>query len=323
MDSNQLFNQTLESFIKDLLEVFPDFKDEINKLDIKKYKSANYYNFAHKNNNDISLKNEIIFSKELGFMEPIPFYKLWTQDISSKSRDNLWKYIQNLYLYSYCDVKGENVLDILLLSKKADINWSELDEEKTKIVAMFYKIKEGDINLDDETKKNEGIDAQFLPKIGNVDLFDTKIGALAKEISEDINMDDIDPEKLLSGLQGGKMDIEGSGLMGLISSIGDKVKNKMENNDMDSDNLVNEANNIMGEFNKMGGDNPLNMLNNLFKGSGGMPDLSKMNLNNMDLDRELTSKEKRNAKKKAKKKEKNSKKADKILEKALDELNKK
>ena len=123
MNSDKLFNQTLESFIKDLLFVFPDFKSEIDKFNLNNYSPKEYYLFANKYNKDISLKNEIIFSKEFEFLKPIPFYKLWTQEISNKSRENLWKYIQNLYLYSYCNVKDEEVLDILLLSKKADINW--------------------------------------------------------------------------------------------------------------------------------------------------------------------------------------------------------
>ena len=121
-----------------------------------------------------------------------------------------------------------------------------------------------------------------------------------------------------------------SGVMNLIGSIGDKVKSKMEGGGLDQDNLVNEANNIMGEFGKMGNGNPLNMLNKLFKG-GGMPDLSKMgDLNNMmnpggepQEKREPTAKEKRNAKKKALKKEQKKKveeKSDKILNKALDRL---
>ena len=327
MDSKQLFNDTLNTFYNDLLSVFPDFKEEINKFNANDYKCETYYKFCKDNSKDISIRNEIIFSKELGFLSPIPFYKLWSQSISDNSRANFWKYIQNMYLYSYCTHKDENVLDILLLSKKADINWSELDEEKTKIIAMFYKVKE-DENVTDDG--NEKVDEQFLPKIGNVDLFDTKIGSLAKEISQEINLDDIDPEKLMAGLNGGNMDMENSGIMNLIGSIGDKVKSKMEGGGLDQDNLVNEANNIMGEFGKMGNGNPLNMLNKLFKG-GGMPDLSKMgDLNNMmnpggepQEKREPTAKEKRNAKKKALKKEQKKKveeKSDKILNKALDRL---
>tara|TARA_Y100000389_G_scaffold27557_1_gene23649 strand:- start:6240 stop:7247 length:1008 start_codon:yes stop_codon:yes gene_type:complete len=335
MDSKKLFYETLESFYNDLNTVFPEFSDELKSFKIENYKINDYYIFCNEHSKDISIKNEIIFSKELKFMDPIPFNKLWTQSISETSRNNFWKYIQNMYLYSYCHQKDENVLDMLLLSKKPDINWSQLDEEKTKIIAMFYKVKEDDnVKLDDEAggKSSEGIDEQFLPKIGNLDLFDTKIGSLAKEISEEINLDNIDPEKLLSGLNGGNMDIEGSGIMNLIGTIGDKVKNKIDGGSLDQDNLVNEANNIMGEFGKMGGDNPLNMLNNLFKGGKmggipGMPDLANMA---KDMERELTAKEKKNAKKKAKKKEKKVKtknndndSPDNILNDALDELSKK
>ena len=332
MDSGELFNQTLESFYNDLLSVFPDFDKEIKQFNISQYKPSDYYRFCNEHSKDISIKNEIIFSKELGFMSPIPFNKLWTQSISDASRENFWKYIQNMYLYSYCNVKDENVLDMLLLSKKKDIDWSKLDIEKTKIIAMFYKVKEDkNVMLDDEAAASNGVDEQFLPKIGNVDLFDTKIGSLAKEISEEINLDNIDPDKLLTGFSGGNMDIEGSGIMNLIGTIGEKVKTKIDGGSLDQDNLVNEANNIMGEFSKMGGNNPLDMLNNMFKdgkmgGMAGMPDIANMAKN---MERELTAKEKKNARKKALKKEKkkgntkNEPLPDDILNDALEELDKK
>ena len=332
MDSSELFNQTLESFYNDLLSVFPDFEKEIKQFNISQYSPSDYYRFCNEHSKDISIKNEIIFSKELGFMSPIPFHKLWTQSISDVSRDNFWKYIQNMYLYSYCNVKDENVLDMLLLSKQKDIDWSKLDIEKTKIIAMFYKVKEdNNVRLDDEAAASNGVDEQFLPKIGNVDLFDTKIGSLAKEISEEINLDNIDPEKLLSGFSGGNMDIEGSGIMNLIGTIGEKVKTKIDGGSLDQDNLVNEANNIMGEFSKLGGNNPLDMLNNMFKdgkmgGMAGMPDITNMA---KQMEREMTAKEKKNARKKALKKEKkkgNTKKEplpDDILNDALEELDKK
>lgn len=331
MDSGELFKQTLESFYDDLITVFPDFGDKIKQFDVSTYKADDYYKFCQQHSKDISIKNEIIFSKELGFMSPIPFSQLWTQTISDGSRENFWKYIQNMYLYSYCIVKEENVLDMLLLSKKADIDWSTLDEEKTKIIAMFYKVKEDkNVKLDDEAAAG-GVDEQFLPKIGNVDLFDTKIGSLAKEISEEINLDNIDPDKLLSGLNGGNMDIEGSGIMNLIGTIGEKVKTKIDGGSLDQDNLVNEANNIMGEFSKLGGNNPLDMLNNMFKdgkmgGMAGMPDIANMA---KQMEREMTAKEKKNAKKKAKKKEKKNggvkkePQPDDILNDALEELDKK
>ena len=319
MDSKNLFFETLSSFINDLTTVYPDYIDTINLFNVEKYTIEEHYTLSNKHSKDICSRNEVIFSKEIDFMSPIPFSNLYSQNITDKTRENIWKYIQNLYLYSYCHVKSENVLDILLLSKKPDIDWSTLDEEKTKIVAMFYKIKEKDVSLDGESG-DQG--ESFLPKIGNVDIFDTKIGSLAKEISEDINLDDIDTDKLLSGIQGGNMDIESSGLMNLIQNIGNKVKDKMENSELDQDNLVNEANNIMGEFNKMGTDNPLNMLNSLFKdvagnmANGGMPG----GMPESQPPRNMTSKEKRNTKKK---KEKNERKANKILEKSLNELHKK
>lgn len=106
-------------------------------------------------------------------------------------------------------------------------------------------------------------------------LSNTKIGSIAKEIAETIDLKGLNldkPEDLLNGSNGN--------LIGdLVSKVGSKLQQKFESGDVSQDDLIKEAVSMMGMFGGMGGsggkgggggmDMFANIMKTMAKASGG------------------------------------------------------
>ena len=122
------------------------------------------------------------------------------------------------------------------------------------------------INDKDKKKKNKnkskgGIPGDFLKNLES-----TKIAQLAKSIGEKINVNDFpdisDPSKLLSSLSNPSSE-EGGGIQNLLKFVVGEVEEAFKKNDLNQNDLINEAQNIMGQFQNMGGGfDPSSFLNN-------------------------------------------------------------
>ena len=99
---------------------------------------------------------------------------------------------------------------------------------------------------------------QFMKGLEN-----TKIAQLAKNISEKINIDDFpgltDPSKLLSSLSDPNSD---GGIQNLLKFVVGEVEQAFKGENINEKDLVNEAQNIMGQFQNMSGFDPMSMLKN-------------------------------------------------------------
>jgi len=140
----------------------------------------------------------------------------------------------------------DNILNSKINNDSADENIIENDdisEVKTK------------------SKKNKA-KKEFAPDFMK-NLENTKIAELAKNISQKINMEEYpelsDPSKLLSSF--GKSDQEG-GLPNLLKFVIGEVEDAFKNNNLNEKDLVNEAQNLMGQFSNMSGFDPMSLLKN-------------------------------------------------------------
>lgn len=121
-------------------------------------------------------------------------------------------------------------------------------------------------NKKNKSKKESKLGPDFLKSMEN-----TKIAQLAKNISEKINIDDFpsltDPAKLLSSFTNpeSNKDGEAGGIQNLLKFVIGEVEDAFKNNNMNEKDLVNEAQNIMGQFTNMSGFDPMSLL----KGDGG------------------------------------------------------
>ncbi len=299
------FNENLKQFIDVLKKKYPEQKENIE----------NYYNFDNPGSkyideflenckncgDDISSKNEIIFSKGSKILNNVDFYSIWnntdddsdndeSKELSEEQRENIWKYLHTLYIFAYeyrCEKDFKLIMNEL---KSKDV--STLDEEgKT-----FRNIIEG-LSIQNRKPDNSELESEDCDKkasnssIPVPDLFNGVIGNLAKEIAEEIDPSKInieDPSKLLSSLMNGNLDesTDDSGIFDLVKDITGKIQNKLSSGNLNEEQLFSEAQNMMKSF--AGGQsgipgmdknfNPMNMFNNIMK-SGMMDGLDPENKN--------------------------------------------
>ena len=297
------FNENLKQFIDVLKKKYPEQKENIE----------NYYNFDNPGSkyideflenckncgDDISSKNEIIFSKGSKILNNVDFYSIWnntdddsdndeSKELSDEQRENIWKYLHTLYIFAYeyrCEKDFKLIMNEL---KSKDV--STLDEEgKT-----FRNIIEG-LSIQNRKPDNSELESEDCDKkasnssIPVPDLFNGVIGNLAKEIAEEIDPSKInieDPSKLLSSLMNGNLDEsnDDSGIFDLVKDITGKIQNKLSSGNLNEEQLFSEAQNMMKSF--AGGQsgipgmdknfNPMNMFNNIMK-SGMMDGLDPEN----------------------------------------------
>lgn len=133
----------------------------------------------------------------------------------------------------------------------------EDDEEEEKDKKSSKKSKNSKKSKS-KSKKTGSIGPDFMKGLEN-----TKIAQLAKNISEKININDFpslsDPSKLLSSLGNSSED---GGIQNLLKFVVGEVEEAFKGNNMNEKDLVNEAQNIMGQFKNMSGFDPMSLLNN-------------------------------------------------------------
>ena len=103
------FNFYLKTFLQELITIFPENKDSFTQnyslvLETDNVNSDEYvkeYMFGvSPYHSDISQKNNKLFlgDNELKFLRDTDFRNLWTKDLSDSTRENIWKYLQTLYV---------------------------------------------------------------------------------------------------------------------------------------------------------------------------------------------------------------------------------
>lgn len=137
-------------------------------------------------------------------------------------------------------------LDNILNQRDDEIDEKDIEEDSKK-----------DKPKKNKSKKNNGLNGDFMKNLEN-----TKIAELAKNISQKINIDDFpslaDPSKLLSSLG----NPEEGGMQNLLKFVVGEVQEAFKNNDLNENDLVNEAQNIMGQFQNSSGFDPMSILSN-------------------------------------------------------------
>ena len=102
-------------------------------------------------------------------------------------------------------------------------------------------------------------------------LKNSKIGNLAKEISESINISDLNLGNMEEGMDIGKlMNGENQAVLGnIIQTVGTKITEKMQNGELNQDELMSEAFGLMAKMNPgsmgMGNDSTIDMMSQMMK----------------------------------------------------------
>jgi hypothetical protein len=283
------FTKVIKDFVADIITTFPEYAPIISKwwkspdtfayieddvertASIEKAERASIkllFAFSKKKMPprffDILYQNEDMFKDDseldTEFLPHIHFRNLWQFDITQKTRDTVWKYLQ-LILFS---IVGS------LDNKEAFGDTAKLfdainhEDFKSKLEETLTKMQD----LFDMGAKSEGenesapsnLNMEDMPNANDLHdhitgMLDGKLGRLAKEIAEEtaesINMDMenvTDMKDVLNNLIKNP-----AKLMGLVKNVGDKLDTKLKSGDIKESELIAEATEIMNKMKNMPG----------------------------------------------------------------------
>ncbi len=223
---------------------------------------------------DILYQNADIFKEDseidTEFLPKIHFKNLWQYDITVKTRDTIWKYLQ-LLLFA---VVGS------LDNKEAFGDTAKLfeaineDEFKSKLQETVEQMQ-GLFTISGDT-----INPENLPNPEEINdhisgMLDGKIGQLAREIAEEtassLNMD-LDESSSMNDVFTNLIK-NPTKLTGLIKTVGDKIDSKIKSGELKESEMIQEATEIMNRMKNMPGmGNIQSMLSKM--GMGGLSGLS-------------------------------------------------
>ena len=271
-----LDNKTLtlfKSFVSDICKVFPEHKECIDKnystileltelsIDDNEIISEFLKNIDN-NSNDISNKDSKIFTEDLFLIKEISMKSIWESDISEKTKENIWKYLQAFCVINISRNSNDKINEVL---KSIESNEKVTDKKTVKEMKKLKKMNENLIKDEDNNNTDTGTNNDIENLVEN-----TAIGNLAKEITESMGFND-----------NGEPDIEDimkpENMMNMFQTINITLNEKINNKELDMSNLFGEASGLMNNNDIMKGMmGMISGMSNTGEGDIGVPDLSGM-----------------------------------------------
>jgi hypothetical protein len=305
-DLPEEFSKVVKDFIVDLQTTFPEIKPLISKwwkdksvfdyIEEEEEREKTFqksqqdcvlflYKFIQKKMPprffDILYQNEEIFQSDSDldteFLPHIHFKNLWEFDITQKTRDTIWKYLQLIMFSVVGSIQNKDAFGDSAKLFEA-INQEEF---KTKLEETLEQMQDLFKNMDSNNNNSDGSESDGskegfnMPNAENIHehisgMLDGKLGKLAKEIAEetaaDLNMDMENVTNMQDVFQ--KMMKNPTKLMGLVKNVGDKLDSRLKSGEIKESELMSEAAELMNRMKNMPGmDNIQSMLSKM--GLGG------------------------------------------------------
>ena len=296
--TNLEFQKVIMDLSNDILNTFPEYKEKYND-DLKNLENKesvdNVFEYCKKvyperffdilyQNNDIWENSEIntLFLPDIDFKE-----MMLDESVSEQTKSTIWKYLQIILLSVTSSLSdGESFGDTAKLFEaiNEDEFKAKLEETVNQMHDLFGSM-EGENN--NEKPKDSKINLDDLPNPEDIHnhitgMLDGKLGRLAREIAQETAENlDIDMEGSQDvGDVFKKLFSNPGKLMNLVKDVGGKLDAKIKSGDINEEELLSEATNIMQKMKDMPGmpgmDGIQEMLSKM-----GMPK-GKMNNANMN-----------------------------------------
>ncbi len=235
---------------------------------------------------DILYKNEDMFKADseidTEFLPSIHFKNLWQCDISQKTRDTIWKYLQLITFAIVGTLNNKEAFGDTAKMFEA-INETEfkakLEETLSHMQGLFEATGSDPTATDGEGPGMNMPDAEQLH--GHITgMLDGKLGQLAREIAEEtaanLNADFDGATDMKDVFQ--TLIKNPTKLMGLVKTVGDKLDSKIKSGDIKESELMAEASEMMSKMKNMPGmGNIQSMLNKMGMGNlAGLGNLAGM-----------------------------------------------
>lgn len=265
------FKKIINDFINDIKMTFPEYAMIINKYFYGEVRLQNNnatisdeiydktFNFCKTKYAprffDILYQNTSIFeedsTEDTEFLPNIYFKNLWSCDISDKTKETIWKYLQLILFSAVGKVDDEGQFGETLKLFEA-INDGEF---KDKLDETFEGIK----NMFEDTKDASG-ESFDVPNPEDMHehisgLLKGKLGNLATEIAEDIT-GDLNIDEANTGSVNdlfSNMIKDPSKLMGIVNKVTNKLEGKIKSGDIKESELLSEATEMMQQMKNMPG----------------------------------------------------------------------
>jgi len=276
--SSEEFNKIVKDFKRDICLTFPEYEEKINEEHdyeyYKKYYPQHFFNILY--------QNEEIFDSSGGsfFLPNINFNDLWKEDITDKTKEIIWKYLQ---LILFTVVNNEKSSENLFGDTEKLFEAIDKDAFKQKIAESIDQMSD---LFDNEDLSGCAPDAEKLHEhISGI--LDGNLGKLAKEIAEEtaaeINMDPENTSSIGDVFQ--KLMKNPTKLMGIIKKIGDKIEAKIKSGEIKESEMMEEASELLKKMKSMPG---MKNMKKMFS-EMGLPFSKNMNMGAMQasIDRNL------------------------------------
>ena len=208
---------------------------------------------------DILYQNNSMFEEyKSEYLPGINFQTLWEENISDKTRETIWKYLQ-LVLFTIVssisdgDNFGDTFGDTAKLFEAINKNEfkSKLEETISQMQNLFGEMKEESGTGTDEgagAEEKKGINLDDLPDPKDIhdhvtNMMNGKLGKLAREIAEetaaDLNINGDNAESVSDVFK--NLIHNPTKLLGLVKKVGTKLDEKIKTGDMKESELLEEA----------------------------------------------------------------------------------
>jgi len=252
---NQLFT-IFGNFIRDLSKTYPEIKSclyrnyedcllESDKSLSERPKLEKFLALIGEHEKMITDKNLEFFDIEIEFLEEISFKNLWSKNISNKTRESIWKYLQTFQIININLRSSQQLKDAL--SQIGTDTQIEVDKSTAKDLKKLKKLSEG---VKEDVKEEESDLDQMLGP-----LMDSGIGDIAKEVAKTMDI-----EKMFGSVDENSNPMEFMSQMmnpekmgAIFQNINSVMEKKMDSGELTKDSLKSEAEGMMGTL----GENPM------------------------------------------------------------------
>ena len=253
------FNNYLKLFINELINIYPEYNEKLttNYKSLLDSENNNEDTFVKHFNDEIkqytqyiAKKDDSLFKldKELNFIKGIDSRDLWFKDISQKTKNNIWKYLQTLIVLSKKIIGDDEEINNLIenFQNSEEFNMDNIKKETENMMEMLQNLS---MNDNSSTEDNNSSNENSNP-LDN--LAGGLIGDIAKELTEELNINESDigePRNMneaFNNLLGGN---GGQGnFLNIISKVGEKIQNKVNSGQINQNDLMKEAQQMMGSL---------------------------------------------------------------------------
>ena len=299
------FNKVVRDFVNDIRTTFPEYTNFINKWWIIEDIESNTVSetsikslleFCQKKFPprffDILYQNEEIFLQDSDvdteFLPNIHFKNLWQCDITTKTRDTIWKYLQLIMFSIVSTIHNKDAFGDTAKMFEA-INETEFKTKLEETLAQMQGLFDFSGNFAENSENSENLGQGFeMPDANQLHehitgMLGGKLGQLAREIAEEtaenLNIDFDDATDMKEIFQ--KLIKNPTKLMSLVKTVGDKLDSKIKSGDLKESELMTEATEMMNKMKNMPGmGNIQSMLGKMgLSGLGGKVNTGAMEAN--------------------------------------------